>query len=26
LSDNISIVVDEQQPHIKWSLKSHEDE
>ena len=24
LSDNISIVVDEQQPHIKWSLKSHE--
>ena len=24
LSDNISIVVDEQQPHIKWSLKLHE--
>ena len=24
LPNNISIVVDEQQPNIKWSLKSHE--
>ena len=24
LPDNISIVVDPQQPHTKWSLKSHE--
>ena len=24
LINNISIVVDQQQPHTKWSLKSHE--
>jgi hypothetical protein len=24
LPDNISIIVDEQQPHTKWSLKSNE--
>ena len=24
LPDNVSIIVDEQQPHTKWSLKSNE--
>ena len=24
LTDNVSIIVDEQQPHTKWSLKSNE--